>query len=137
MTAQAELVSNYLENETILLQDWYQQTQISQDPDLEPIATFPSFEELKKMAIRWWQQLYKRHIDFFHNALCKKKLLNGKTACEWWQQIREESSLIQDFIIVLIDERVFSPLLPTKQFAVAVTLIVTTHFLDHVCEGCN
>ncbi|MEK7991592.1 MAG: hypothetical protein VSS52_011350 [Thiotrichaceae bacterium] len=137
MTTQAQLVDIYLHDETQLLQDWYQQTQVSQDSDLEPIAVFPSFEELKEMVIRWWQQLYQHNKDFFQKALCEKRLSNGKSACEWWQQIRGESGLLQDLIMALVDEKILSPLLATKQLAVAMTLIVTTHFLDNVCEGCS
>jgi hypothetical protein len=137
MTTQAQLVDIYLHDETQLLQDWYQQTQVSQDSDLESIAVFPSFEELKEMAIRWLQQLYKRNQDFFQKALCDKKLCNDKSACEWWRQIRGEPTLYHELIMTLIDDQILAPLLATKQLAVAMTLIVTTRFLDRVCEGCN
>jgi len=137
MTTQAALIDSYLHDETRLLHDWYQQVQLHQHPDLEPIATFPTLEELQAMAKVWWQHLYSKNKQFFEDAFCKQPLLTGESACVWWQRIRKESKLYQDLIVAIVDELLLSPLLETRHLAVTVTLIVSSHFLDRICEGLN
>ncbi len=133
MTPQNELIELYLNDETKLLQDWYQQIQLRQHPDLEPIAVFPTLEELRAMAQQWLQTVYRKHHAVFQKELCRK-LVSGETACAWWRRIRRESQLSHDLIVAMLDESVLSPLFGTQHFTVTVTLIVTSHFLDRVCE---
>jgi len=136
MTTQAALIDSYLNDETTLLHDWYQHIELRQHPDLEPIATFPTLEELWEMAKAWLQRLYSKNKQFFENAFCKQPLLNGESACAWWQRIREDR-LYQDLIIAIVDDRLLSPLLETQHLTITVTLIVSSHFLDRICEGLN
>ena len=136
MTTQNELIELYLNDETKLLQDWYQQQQLQQHRDLEPIAIFPTLEELRAMARQWLQTLYRKHQAVFQKELCCK-LISGESACAWWRRVRRETQLHHDLIIALVDEKVLSPLLGTQHLAVTMTLIVTSHFLDRICEGLN
>jgi len=136
MTTQTTLISAYLRDETMLLHDWYQQIKLSQHPDLEPITTFPSLEELKAMAKMWWQALYRKHQAFFQKVFCQK-LRTGENACAWWRRIRDKSHLYQEFIVALVDQLVLSPLLAQWQIVVTLTLIVHGRLLDIVCREVN
>lgn len=136
MTTQNELIELYLNDEIKLLQDWYQHIQLHQHPDLEPITIFPTLEELRAMVQQWLQTLYRKHHAVFQKELCRK-LVSGESACAWWRRVRQETQLHHDLIVALVDEKVLSPLLRTQHLAVTVTLIVTSHFLDRICEGLN
>lgn len=136
MTTQNELIELYLNDETKLLQDWYQQQQLQQHPDLEPIGIFPTVEELQGMAQQWLQTLYRKHHAVFQKELCRK-LVSGESACAWWRRVRGQPSLYQELILAIVGERVLSPLLEDWSLPATLTLIVTSHFLDRVCEGLN
>ncbi len=132
MTTQNELIELYLNDETKLLQDWYQQQQLQQHPDLEPIAIFPTSEELQGMARQWLQTLYRKHRPLLQKIFCQK-LHTGESACAWWRRVRQKSAFYQDLIIAIAEELRLSRLLETRYVVVTATLVVISHFLDSVC----
>ena len=136
MTTQNELIELYLNDETKLLQDWYQQQQLQQHPDLEPIAIFPTVEELQGMARQWLQTLYRKHRLLLQKVFCQK-LHTGESVCAWWRRIRQKSEFYQDLIIAIAEELSLSRLLETRYVVVTATLVVMSHFLDSVCEEMN
>jgi len=100
----------------------------------QPIAIFPSKEEIKALASRWWQQLYGKNKIVMRKLFCKTPLRNGETACVWWKRIRESSHESRDLIIAIIVDLALSPLIHPSHIEVSITVIVANHFLDMVCE---
>jgi len=135
MTSQ-EQIAVYLADETKLYQDWYQQViRSDEDATLQPIATMPSLGEIKAMAKDWWQRLYAKNKTVMRKLFCKTPLRNGETACVWWKRIRDLSHESRDLIIATMVDLALAPLIHPSHLEVSVTVIVTNHFLDMVCEG--
>jgi len=135
MTSQ-EQIAVYLVDETKLYQDWYQQViRSDEDATLQPIATMPSLGEIKAMAKDWWQRLYAKNKTVMRKLFCNTPLRNGETACVWWKRIRDISHESRDLIIAMMVDLALAPLIHPSHLEVSVTVIVTNHFLDMVCEG--
>ncbi|GEM_PF-1356106 len=135
MTSQ-EQIAVYLADETKLYQDWYQQViRSDEDATSQPIATMPSVAELKAMAKEWWQRLYAKNQTVMRKWFCKTPLRHGETACVWWKRIRDISHESRDLIIAIMVDLALAPIIHPSHLEVSVTVIVTNHFLDMVCEG--
>jgi len=135
MTSQ-EQIAVYLADETKLYQEWYQQViRPDEDATSQPIATMPSLGEIKAMAKAWWQRLYAKNKTVMRKLFCKTPLRNGETACVWWKRIRDISHESRDLIVAIMVDLALAPLIHPSHLEVSVTVIVTNHFLDLVCEG--
>ncbi len=136
LTEQTQRINNYLNDETKLYQDWYQQIfPPSDNADSEAIAKMPSVAELKTMAKQWWQRLYGKNKTVVRKLFCKTPLRNGETACVWWKRIRDVSHESRDLIIAIMVDLALAPIIHPSHVEVSVTVMVTNHFLDMVCEG--
>lgn len=128
-------ITTYLADETKLYQDWYQLLiNNSQESELQPIGFFPSLEELKAMVQKWWLQLCEKNRVLVKTLFCKTPLRSGETACIWWKRIREFSHESRDLIIAIIVDLALARLFHPSHIEVAVTVIVTNHLLDILCE---
>lgn len=136
MTPQEDKIAIYLADETKLYQDWYQQLFLAHDhADSEAIAKMPSVAEIKAMATQWWQHLYAKNRTVVRKLFCKTPLRNGESACLWWKRIQNFSHESRDLIIAIMVDLALAPILHPSHIEVAVTVMVTNHFLDVVCEG--
>lgn len=132
---QAQRINDYLNDETKLYQDWYQQIlNPDADPTQHPIAKMPSLEDIKAQTKDWWQRLYGKNKQVMRKLLCQTPLSNGQTACLWWKRIREFSHESRDLIIAIVVDLALAPLIHPSHLEVAVTVMVSNHFLDMVCE---
>jgi hypothetical protein len=130
MITQEQLINDYLNNETQLYQAFYQQViQSGGETALQPIATFPSKEEIKAIIQQWWQQLK----EPLRKPFCEIPLTNGLTVCSHWQLIKECPHEWREFIIAITVDLTLAPIIHLPHTLVAVTVIVTGRFLDEIC----
>lgn len=130
MATETQLIDEYLNDETKLYQAFYQQViHSSSDTTLQPIATFPSIEEIKAIAEQWWQQLK----EPLRKPFCEIPLTNGLTVCSNWQLIKEYPHEWREFIIAITVDLTLAPIIHLPHTIVAVTVIVTGRFLDEIC----